>query len=443
MVLSREEIEDIQQEEFANDVPFDYETLKDWDEEQEREFFERGGDPSLEKTLGAFYTALNSIDSTITARLLALQDDAPPLTEDEANAVTKLFTKLTPPQRGDPSCCRFILTAALRSLSSVDANDDALLNAHFGFIAPSALSSEPAIRIDLGSLWCGVMGQPENDPNPREMAGSVGVLLLGFGGSSLASMVGLEKVYAEQWPQWLRLTHAGPLLLKPECVISPGDVGDAIDGWEAVRSCELPPTQKALDGLLRGVTVCERLIVHIQSNQGHMIWTHLLRRSRGLLQQKVKAMVYDCAAAQRAFFDEQVGAEIEGKSVMATLKGFDVVLPVKCKPLLERGSRLKHSERIREDINFDPLEGLALGDSAFDWQIAQDLNVPTLCITSEEDTVIQAAGVRAFAERLQKAQPSRKVSVLTLKGAHVAVGVTDRVNYSAAIAELVGPAVPP
>ena len=43
MVLTVEEIEDIKAECFASDVLYNYEVLKDWDEDKVRDFFESGG----------------------------------------------------------------------------------------------------------------------------------------------------------------------------------------------------------------------------------------------------------------------------------------------------------------------------------------------------------------------------------------------------------------
>ena len=43
MTFTQEEIEDIKSECFANDVDYNYEVLKDWDEDKIRDYFESGG----------------------------------------------------------------------------------------------------------------------------------------------------------------------------------------------------------------------------------------------------------------------------------------------------------------------------------------------------------------------------------------------------------------
>lgn len=43
MVFTQEEIEDIKSECFANDVKYNYDVLKNWDEDKIRDFFENGG----------------------------------------------------------------------------------------------------------------------------------------------------------------------------------------------------------------------------------------------------------------------------------------------------------------------------------------------------------------------------------------------------------------
>ena len=82
--------------------------------------------------------------------------------------------------------------------------------------------------------------------------------------------------------------------------------------------------------------------------------------------------------------------------------------------------------------------GLAetLPDAAFEWQVAHDPHVRTLCLTSEQDDVIKAAGVRKFAEMLTAAQPGRPVRVATLKGAHVMLAHVDGQRYDQAIKEV-------
>ena len=62
--------------------------------------------------------------------------------------------------------------------------------------------------------------------------------------------------------------------------------------------------------------------------------------------------------------------------------------------------------------------------------------MPVLCLTSEEDSVIKAAGVRRFADGLRSAQPRRDVRVLTLKGGHVLLAHTDAARFDEAITEL-------
>jgi dienelactone hydrolase len=63
--------------------------------------------------------------------------------------------------------------------------------------------------------------------------------------------------------------------------------------------------------------------------------------------------------------------------------------------------------------------------------------VPTLCLTSDEDMVVPARGVRAYAAALSKAHPGRDVRVSSLKGSHCQLFTGDRERYADAISQLV------
>ena len=286
MVLTRAEVSDIALECFAGDVPYRFETLKHWDEGRVRQFFEAGGE-RLEESVGPFYAPLWNANQDVAERLLALQpveeggdETAPSLDAEEAHAIVALFGRLEPSVI-TMRCRRFMLLPLLRSLSRFGADaEESALGALFDALAFLAFSAEPSVRIDLGGIWDGVITLPPQSASRRErepLEGSIGVLLLGFGGSSLASMRAYEKVYAERWPSWILITHAGPLLARDPST-SLTDIPTPEDGKGRWREMEAEATTRALDELMCGVCVCESLIVHILSNQGHMVWLHLMRR---------------------------------------------------------------------------------------------------------------------------------------------------------------------
>lgn len=446
-MLTREVIEDIRDECFASDIVYSFEKLKYWNEDQVRDFFELGGD-SLAQTATPLFLA----NGGLAERLQMMQAvaaggsaDASALSVEEASDAVSTFSALSADSK-TAECRRFVITALLRSLSLAGDAGDAVVASLFGSLMSITCSSEPTYRIELGEVWGAVLRLPPAGPFAADVAdeqmdGTVGVLLLGFGGSTLGSLEAYERVYAERWPTWLRLTHAGPLLLDEESAegfYASADAEAGADVAEAgARALEHPATQAALDALMRGVRACERLVIHLVSNQGHMVWTHLLRREGRRLSPKVVAMVYDCAPARRDFFDggSSDAALIHGKTVLAMLRGAGAKPPVGCGALIERGSRLVHNERARRGAGAEKA-GLALADETFDWQVRRDPCVPTLCLTSEEDSVVAAAGVRRHADDLRAAHPTRDVRVVTLNGAHVALVHMDAARYAEAIGEL-------
>ena len=123
---------------------------------------------------------------------------------------------------------------------------------------------------------------------------------------------------------------------------------------------------------------------------------------------------------------------IGSKSVLAALPAFGVVPPPGSAAALDRASRLRFDRDIAKGI----VPKLAAPHEEFEHQAAAEPCVPTLCLTSEDDQVIQAAGVRSYADDLKGAQPKRDVSVRTLRGAHVTLPFLDGAKYDEAIVEL-------
>ena len=297
MPLTRDEIDDIATECFATDVQYVYERLKDWDEDAVRDFFEAGGDTAPDEE--PFMSAIRQANGNLLQRLEELQPDttggstygaaAAPMDFTELEDLLAVWTGLAAGLRGTP-CRSFLLGALMRSLvAAVAPSDNGAMAAHFKALSAVALSSSPEVSVDLGSIWSGALIVPrapveapkETDARMQPMGGAVGVLMLGFGGSSLASLRAFETVYEKRWPTWIRILHAGPLLLTETA--SPGEAASP----EAARAAELPETRAALDQCLAAVAPCESLIVHIQSNQGHMIWCHLLDRALPFIKRRL------------------------------------------------------------------------------------------------------------------------------------------------------------
>ena len=76
------------------------------------------------------------------------------------------------------------------------------------------------------------------------------------------------------------------------------------------------------------------------------------------------------------------------------------------------------------------------------WQKAHEKPVPTLCLTSPEDTIVTEASARAAAAELVEAQPSRSVTITCLKGSHCQMLIRDPQAYRASVKSFLKTALP-
>ena len=441
MVLSREEIDDLRAECFANDVEYDYDRLKDCDEARVRAFFESGGDHTMgDGSEPPFLAALRTANAEIVAQLKDMQPTQGDLIHSDGRSPARAAAMLAAHVEGLSSawhvlassyrtthCRRFLLQALVHSIGAVTRTDADLLGQHFRILSSIALSSEPAVSIELGSLWEDVIqtdASLQSSSRLQPHAGACGVLLLGFGGSSLASLATYEQLYARRYPTWLRIVHAGPLLLQ--------------GGASSVGGAEQPETAAALSRCLAAVMLCESLLVHVQSNQGHMIWSHMLMRHGELLRPRLRGVLYDCSAAQQSFFTPAMGADIQTKTVRATLNAFDVSVPPGTNAAIRAGAIANGDAAMASAAQRDEMYSmLAAPDKVFEFQRTHEPAVPAVCITSEADSVIKVDGVCAFAARLVEAQPARSVRVEVLKGDHIMQIHLEPQRYEKAVSSLV------
>lgn len=447
MPFTKEEIDDIAAECFASDVPYRIAQLQYWEEDAIREWFENGGEPA-DTSLPVWLQSLHQTHPDIGERLIDLsagKADETGGADSGALSTSDLVTvrEAISARKDWPDDDKLLCTALLRSLATLHDDEaaptaaaQALLVDHFRLLVEVCSAQKPAHQIDLGNLWDFSPKGRANAP----MGGATGVLLLGYGGGSLAALGAYAEVYKCRWPQWLMLTHAGPLLFEDE-----GFAFDKMSPSEPVPP-EHPSTKLALDALVEACTHCESLIVHVMSNMGHGVWCHLLRREGTELTQRVRAMVYDCAASPLAYFTPGTsgglgpgaGIVVENshRIILATVKARGVSLMLRHRKAL--GAAAKACAAAEERAVGPPKAlGLAVPDEYFEWQVAADPSAPAICLTSAEDSLIREAGVRAFAGMLQKAQPSRSVRVIQLRGEHVTFHASDKAEYYAAIHALV------
>lgn len=407
MVVSREEIDEIRAECFANDVSYRYEVVKNWTPEQIREWFEAGGDgiplctmPWLDELQAVNKMLADRLEEARAAaeahasadNLQVLVNEAVivPMTAADIQAVRHAIASAI--TCADRASNRLLCALVLASVAKCHSSDESgctadILEAHVATLADCCLSAQPAVSVDPG-MWDFSLQQPAREP----FGGTIAVLMLGYGGSSLASLESYAAVYASRWPHWIRLVHAGPLQLDEIA-----KVGTEADVQEKAASAA------ALDELVTALSHVESILVHLMSNQGHMLWCHLLRREGGRLTKRVVGMVCDCAASRNEFFATNAVANTKHRTVLATLGAWDVALSRSARAALESASDAASSAAQGLDTQYT----LAASDAAFYHQARADPQVPTLCLTSAEDDIIVEAGVRAYAEQLACAQPSR------------------------------------
>jgi pimeloyl-ACP methyl ester carboxylesterase len=299
---------------------------------------------------------------------------------------------------------------------------------------------------------------------PMGSSGRVGVLILGFAGSSLNLLRPLTRFYHKHWPVWKVVATAASGLTPEE------GAGPAVAAQ--------------LDRIVAALADCRKVVVHCMSNNGQGLWAWLLHRKGGVLRGRVAAIVYDCAAARS---DEKLSASERGAgaaavqgshneqgggrapSALPSEEGSEegsvgesdlshmahVICSTVLMPLMGQSraefrnpdgssgslTLLKDNLAIREALEASAkayverlanIDGPAARDSYF-WVgrmrcDGEDLHtfdarasppVPTLCLTSEADTVISPLAVadwRSFL--LAKSGGWRDVRLETLGGTH-------------------------
>ena len=260
-----------------------------------------------------------------------------------------------------------------------------------------------------------VRGKPDAD---------VGVLILGFGGASMALLQPVDDAYKKLRPDW-RTVATTVTGLKTEA------------SAKAVVA-QLLEASEALSG-------CRHVIVHSLSNNGYGAWIKLARMVP-TLGEKLAGCVFDCGMIAGNDMGGQ-WFDVISKTTLGVLVLANLLPPGMGLP--EASKRLNAASRLLADrMNATPADKAtdttkpeeAFTDMSFDamleWQLANEKPVPTLCLTSPMDQVVPEAGVRAFAKMLQTAQPSRQVTVTTINAAHCQLGSTDPKKYTEAIGTL-------
>ena len=359
--------------------------------------------------------------------------------------------------------------ADIRTAASVVLNEQRHLTPLFLQLVRTASKAPEAdeyLKV-LFDLSCSGSGSDVRVNGPSDAA--LTVLVLGFGGSSTDILLKHEAVYRAIAP-------GAKLVLTTASGLSADELA-------------LPALEEQLDTVVASLTSSQRIVVHCCSNNGVALWAVLIHRRGAAFTERVGAVVYDCAAEARSdpahptpelgvewtstwvfnsiwcqvlvHAQELVGAtapsqihehaaglrELRANLLSKTqtmvchsmeeAKALRAAPPAEGAPPLHATGGWANRRGLfwLERMRFD---GDALRyASPYDFVAACQPNVPTLCLTSAEDTVVLPSAVVDWAARLRgggvlgggegrgegrgeglAVPPGRSVVVETLRGTH-------------------------
>ncbi|KAL1499686.1 hypothetical protein AB1Y20_011883 [Prymnesium parvum] len=398
-MLSHAQLHDLCMDAMADDVEYDPYTLQHWSAAAVTAFFEAGGalhyfppPPAFLPSAAAAYRSLHALDPPLLTRLDSLRlSIGPPL--DEAECARCLRAARLGPADG---IAALLSLALLHSMAALHPIRTPLARRRLAvtfttLIAAFSPFAYPQLLIDKGA------------------DSSVCVLILGFGGSHLDHLRPLLRKYRSLSPRWAVAAYAGPSSDDDAFTSTIAEVGAYLSSHSGV-------------------------LLHVMSNHGLMTWLPLLRAHAALLAHRLRAVLYDCAAARQATFSPQMRADI---AVLPTLTHLRITSlePRRHHPIDSDASiwgeappspppppptiaqLLRHAA---EACDADDLM-LAPPDEAFEWHASAE----------------PPAGVEEFARGLKEAQPERSVEVKVLRGPHVQLHARDPQAYEEAIWGLV------
>jgi len=223
---------------------------------------------------------------------------------------------------------------------------------------------------------------------------NIGVLILGYAGSSGAMLQPLRDFYVDGKPLWR--------------VVSLTSVFDA-----GIRDIQ---QRKALS-LLEGV---EQIVVHSMSNHGHSTWLQLLEHSAfECWHPRLKAVIFDCGPVLVQHLPANVRV--------------DTVANIAFSAALEHGLNLKRPQQ----------EMIQTAAFAVDWQwqteddikkqVDKEPAVPTLCLFGSSDKLFNKTAADSYTKMLSQARNENNVSSVCLQGDHCRLLQNDADAFVAAV----------
>lgn len=149
---------------------------------------------------------------------------------------------------------------------------------------PNDVRCQSALRL-LFMTSCSNMGADVKVLKEPGAKCPVGVLVLGFAGANMGMLEMHRKVYTKLQPTWQVVVTTRPGMSGPRA--------------QRALNARTEEVVAALAG-------CERLVVHVISNNGHTLWEELML-AHPELRARTAAMVYDCVGP--GMMDPKQGAE--------------------------------------------------------------------------------------------------------------------------------------
>jgi len=233
-------------------------------------------------------------------------------------------------------------------------------------------------------------GQP---PTPSDEL-PVGVLILGFGGASQQALQPHVDLYHRFWPSWR--------------VVVTTRTGMGSEHAAAELEQQQRNVVAALDG-------CGRLLVHMLSNNGYALWVDLLQSQRAAFADRLAGQIFECGACQVSDMPDESVEAVLLQTIRAGALHHGLIAPLRNAAAQAR-LQATASALVRGSMPGFGKSSLGAAE-VFTVQRRLEPRVPALVLTSEEDVVLPASGVRSFAQSL--GVRDRVVNLHVLKGPHV------------------------
>ena len=232
----------------------------------------------------------------------------------------------------------------------------------------------------------------------------VAILMIGYGGASVALLSAYaERVYAEMLPGARVVVTCASGLCAEELA--------------------KPSLEAQLKKVVSSLEGCMSIVAHVCSNNGAALWGVLQQRVGTALNDRLSAVVYDCAveARERGIGNEEEAAYIDWvvswvlNSVWSgVMVHREKIVPGRIEDTADTLRGLKETlEQCTRSLIQSKLHSrnffwlTRMGFDAYAFLVDHEPPVPALCLTSASDVVVPQDGVEDWASRLRSAQPSR------------------------------------